>query len=130
MSLFSSRPKLPESFKRWTAVDTLASSECLHEGPSVLEVRTFKRWLDAYERWRGGYDEYLKAVRTLAGSDSFVDDFDRRQCEHYTALFIQSGQWRALLLMLLQDAAASERSRYLAEIDGFLADLRKRIEKP
>jgi hypothetical protein len=128
--LFSSRPELPVSFKRWTNVDVIAGSECLHEGPSIAEVRTFKRWLDAYERWRGGYDEYLKAVGTLSGSDTFVDDFDRRQCEHYTALFLQSGQWYAILLMLLKDVPGSEQSRYLAEIDRFLADLRKRLERP
>jgi hypothetical protein len=125
MSLFSSKPKLPESFKRWANLDTLASSECLYEGPSVLEVRTFKRWLDAYERWRGGHDVYLMAIN----GDSLVDDFDRRQHEHYTALFIQSGQWHAILLMLLQDVPASEQSRCLAEIDGLLADLRKRLEE-
>jgi hypothetical protein len=130
MSLFSSRPELPASFKRWTNVDVIAGSECLHEGPSVVEVRTFKRWLDAYERWPGGFGEYLKAVGTLSGSDTFVDALDRRQHEHYTALFVQSGQWHAILLMLLKDFPASEESRYLAEIDGFLSDLRKRLERP
>lgn len=130
MSLFSSRPELPESFKRWTNVDVIAGSERLYGGPSVVEVRTFKGWLDAYDRWRGGYDEYLRAAGTLSGSDSFTDDFDRRQCEHYTALFVQSGQWHAILLMLLKDVPASEQSRYLAEIDGFLVDLRQRLERP
>lgn len=127
-TLFQSRPKLPASFNRWSEVDLVAGSELLHEGPSVLDIRTLKQWLDAYERWRAGYDAFTKAAGTLESS-GFTDDFDRRQHEHYAALFLQSGQWRAMLLMLLEDVPESERSQYVAEIDGILADLRKRIGK-
>ena len=125
-TLFKSRPKLPESFERWSEVDIIAGSELLHEGPSVLDVRSLKRWLDAYGRWRGGCDAFIKAAGTLDGG-GFADDFDRRQYEHYTALFLQSGQWRAILLMLLEDVSESERSRYLAELDGLLTGLRERM---
>jgi hypothetical protein len=127
--LFKSRPKLPASFDRWSDVDVVAGSELLHEGPSVLDIRTLKQWLDAYERWRSGYDAFVKAARTL-DSGGFIDDFDRRQYEHYTALFLQSGQWHAILLMLLENVPEAERSRYVAEIDGVLADLRKRFARP
>lgn len=126
--LFKSRPKLPPSFERWSEVDIVAGSERLHEGPSVLDVRAFNEWLDAYERWRAGYDAFIKAVGTLSGV-GFMDDFDRRQYEHYAGLFFQSGQWRAILLMLVEDVSDAERSRYLAEMDGFLDDLRDRIAK-
>lgn len=106
----------------------MAGSELLHEGPSVLDVRSLKQWLDAYERWRAGYDAFVKTAGTL-DSVGFTDDFDRRQYEHYTGLFFQSGQWRAILLMLLEDVSEAERSRYLAEIDGFLGDLRERMAR-
>jgi len=127
-TLFKSRPKLPASFERWSEVDIIAGSELLHEVPSVLDIRTLKQWLDAYERWRAGYDAFAKAAGTL-DSGGFTDDFDRRQHEHYAALFLQSGQWRAILLMLLEDVPESERFRYMAEIDGILADLRKKIAR-
>lgn len=126
-TLFKSRPKLPASFDRWSEVDVVAGSELLHEGPSVLDIRTLKQWLDAYERWRAGYDAFVKAAGTLSGGGSFVDDFDRRQHEHYAALFLQSGQWRAILLLLLEGVPDSERDRYVQEIDRVLADLRKRM---
>jgi hypothetical protein len=71
---------------------------------------------------------FIKAAGTFGGG-GFTDDFDRRQYEHYTGLFFQSGQWHAILLMLLEDISESERSRYLAEIDGFLAGLRERMVK-
>jgi hypothetical protein len=125
-TLFRARPKLPASFELWREVDVIAGSELLHEGPSVLDVRSLKQWLDAYERWRAGYDAYVKAAGTLS-REGFKDDFDRRQYEHYTGLFIQSGQWHAILLMLLEDVSEPERSRYLAELDGNLASLRKRM---
>jgi hypothetical protein len=128
-TLFKSRPKLPASFDRWSEVDVIAGSELLHEGPSVLDIRTLKQWLDAYERWRAGYGAFAKVAGTL-DRGSFTDDFDRRQHEHYAALFLQSGQWRVILLMLLEDVPESERSRYVAEIDGILADLRLRIARP
>ena len=127
-TLFKSRPKLPASFDRWSEVDIIVGSELLHEGPSVLDVRSLKQWLDAYERWRDGYDAFVKAAGTLDGG-GFTDDFDRRQYDHYAGLFFQSGQWRAILLLLLEDVPDSERSRYVAEIDGILADLRKRIAR-
>ena len=125
-TLFKSRPKLPASFERWSEVDGITSSEFLHEGPSVLDIRTLKQWLDAYERWRAGYDAFARAAGTL-DSSGFTDDFDRRQYEHYVALFLQSGQWHAILIKLLEDVPEPERSRYVADIDGVLADLRKRI---
>jgi hypothetical protein len=127
-SLFKSRLKLPASFDRWSEVDVVVSSDHLHSGPSVLHVRTLKRWLEEYSRWRAGYDEFIRAERTLLDG-GFTDDFDHRQFEHYAALFIQTGQWHAMLLALLEDAPEAERSRYLTEIDGFLADLRKKIGK-
>lgn len=125
-ALFKSKPKLPASFERWNDVDIIVSSEELHVGPSVLDIRSLKQWLDTYRRWRDGYEAFVKAADTLGGS-GFTDDFDRRQYGHYTALFIQSGQWRAILLMLLEDVSEPERSRYLAELDGFLAGLRERL---
>jgi hypothetical protein len=125
-TLFKSRPKLPASFERWREVDTIAGSELLYEGPSVLDVRSLKQWLDAYRRWRDGYDAFVKAAATLGG-DGSTDEFDRRQYEHYTGLFFQSGQWHAILLMLLEGVSESERSRYLTELDGLLADLRERM---
>lgn len=129
-NLFKSQPKLPESFNRWSEVDVVASSEYLHEGPSVDNVRTLKHWLDAYERWRSGYDAFVKAAGVSIGSVKLTDDFDRRQLEHYAALFLQSGQWHAILLMLLEDVSDSERSRYMTEIDLILVELRKRIAEP
>ena len=125
-TLFKSRPKLPASFDRWSEVDIIAGSELLREGPTVLNIRTLKQWIDAYERWRAGYDVFAKAAST-SDSAGFTDDFDRRQHEHYAALFLQSGQWHAILLMLLEDVPEPERSGYLDDIDGILADLRKRI---
>ena len=125
-SLFKSRPKLPASFERWSEVDIIAGSELLHEGPSVLDVRSLERWLDNYRRWRDGYDAFIKAAGTFS-TGGFTDDFDRRQYEHYVGLFFQSGQWRAILLMLLEDVPEAERSRYLAEIDASLSDLRERM---
>lgn len=127
-TLFKSRPNLPASFNLWSEVDIVAGSEYLHEGPSVADIRTLKQWLDTYVRWRAGYDAFVKAAGTLESAD-FTDDFDRRQHEHYAALFLQSGQWRAILLMLLEDLPEAERSRYVAEIDGILVDLRRRIAR-
>src|SRR5882757_6553486 len=75
--------KLPASFARWQEVDVIASSEYLHAGPSVLDITTYKQWLDAYARWQAGYDAYLKAAGAL-GDGMFTDDFDRRQYGHYT----------------------------------------------
>jgi hypothetical protein len=126
-SLFQTRPKLPASFERWNEVDGVASSEFLHEGPSVLDVRNLKQWLDPYERWNAGYIAFVKAERTILDGGGFSDDFDRRQYDYYTALFFQSGEWLAILLMLLEDVSESDRSRYLAEIDSCLSDLRRRI---
>lgn len=111
---------------RRSDVDVVVASDLLHEGPSVLDVRTLKRWLDEYSRWRAGYDEFLKVERTLLDG-GFSDDFDHRHFEHYAALFLQTGQWHAILLGLLDDVPDSERSRYLTEIDGFLANLRKKL---
>ena len=74
-TLFKSRPKLPASFERWSEVDITADSELLYEGPSVLDVRSLKQWLDAYRRWRDGYDAFIKAADTLS-SGGFADDFD------------------------------------------------------
>ena len=125
-ALFKSRPKLPASFERWKDVELIASSELLYEGPSVLDVRSFERWLDTYKRWKDGYDAFIKAAGTVAG-DEFTDEFDCRQHEHYAGLFLQSGQWHAMLLMLLEDVSEADRSRYLAEIDGSLVGLRKKI---
>ena len=48
----------------------------------------------------------------------------RRQYEHYAGLFFQSGQWHAILLMLVEEVSEPERMRYLGEIDGFLEELR------
>jgi len=106
----------------------ITGSELLAEGPSVLEIRSLMQWLDTYRRWRDGYEAFLKAAVTL-GRGEFTDEFDRRQYEQYTGLFFQSGQWRAILLILLENVPESERSRYLAEMDGFLADLRGRLAK-
>ena len=128
-TLFKSRPKLPASFERWSEVDIVAGSELLYSGPSVLEVRSLKRWVDEYERWRAGYDEFIKAARTVLDGGGFTDDFDRRQFEHYAAMFLQSGQWRAILLLLLEDVSEPERSRYLTELDGLLAELREQMAK-
>ena len=52
-----------------------------------------------------------------------------RQYQHYAGLFFQSGQWHAILLMLVEDEDVSEpeRSRYLGEMDGFLEELRGRM---
>ena len=125
-TLFKSRPQLPASFERWSQVDIIAGSELLYEGPSVLDVRSLERWLEDYRRWRDGYDALIKAAGTLRSGD-FADDFDRRQYEHYLGLFLQSGQWRAILLMLLEDVPEAERSRHLAELDGFLSHLRERM---
>jgi hypothetical protein len=125
-SFFKSQPKLPASFERWSEVDLIAGSELLHEGPSVLDVRSLERWVDDYRRWRDGYDAFDKAASTLS-SGGFIDDFDRRQYEHYVGLFLQSGQWRAILLMLLEDITEADRSRYLAELDIALSDLRERM---
>lgn len=128
-TLFNSSPELPDSFDRWSEVDLIAASEHLHEGPAVDHIRTLKQWIDEYERWRAGYDAFAKAAGTIS-SGGFTDDFDRRQCEHYAALLLQSGQWRAILLMLLEDVPASDRSQYVGELDGILADLRSRIAGP
>ncbi|MBE0702131.1 MAG: hypothetical protein IH582_03015 [Afipia sp.] len=104
----------------------IAGSELLHEGPSVRDVRSLKRWLDAYRRWRDGYDAFIKAIGTFS-SGGFTDELDRRQYEHYVGLFFQSGQWHAILLMLLEDVPEAERTRHLAELDGVLSDLSERI---
>ncbi len=125
-NMFKAQPRLPLSFERWSEVDVIASSEELHCGPSVTAVRTLDQWLDEYERWRAGYDEFIKAECAAPG---ISDDFDKRQHEHYAALLLQSGQWRAILLKLLPDCPESELSKYLAEIDSCLAKLRNRIER-
>lgn len=105
LSLFKSPPILPASFERWSSVDVLISSELIHEGPSIRDVRSLKCWLDVYRRWRSGYDEFIKSTGTISDG-VFLDAFDRRQYEHYAGLLLQSGQWRAILLMLLDFAVA------------------------
>lgn len=125
-TLFEYRPQLPASFERWSEVDIVTDSEMLYRGPPILEVRSLKRWLDEYERCRAGYDEFIKAAQRGCGG-GFTDDFDRRLFEHYAAMLLQSGQWRAILLMLLEDPSDAERSRYLSELDGLLAYLREQM---
>ncbi|HEY4414530.1 MAG TPA: hypothetical protein VGO57_02470 [Verrucomicrobiae bacterium] len=120
--------KLPVSFDRWQEVDVIVSSECLYAEPSVLEVTTYKQWLDAYARWQVGYDAYRKAVDSMADGE-LGDDFERRLYAHYTGLFYQSGHWHAILLMLLKQVAETERSRHLAEMDGILAGLGEKIAR-
>jgi hypothetical protein len=125
--IFAPRSKLPASFDRWEEVDIITSSQNLHSGPPISEIRTLAQWLDSYGRWRGCHDEFLKAEQTIPVDGKFIDEFDQRQHEHYAALFIQSAQWHAMLLMLLEEIDETERSRYLTELDGIMADLRKRI---
>ena len=111
-------------------MDIIAGSEQLHEGPGVFEILTLNEWLRAFERWRAGYDAFLKAASSI-GKGGFTDDFDRRQHEHYAGLFFQSGQWHAILLMLIEveDVSEPERERYLGEMDSFLEELRGRMER-
>lgn len=126
--LFSSSRNLPPSFERWSKVDAVVASESLHAGPSVQEVRTLKQWLSAYRNWRAGYLAFLKSTETAAHIDS-IDQFDRRQLEHYAALLLQSGQWHAILLLLIEDVDDSDQSHYLSKIDKFLGRLREIIAK-
>ncbi len=127
--IFAPRSKLPASFDRWEEVDIITSSENLPSGPHISEIRTLAQWLDAYGRWRGCHDEFLKAEQTIPVDGKLIDEFDKRQHEHYSALFLQSGQWHAVLLMLLEEITEAERSRYIAEIDGILAELRRNIAR-
>ena len=105
----------------------IIGSELLDQGPSLTDIQSLGNWVDAYERWRSGYEAYLKAAANLNGDAT--DEFEDRQYEHYTALFLQSGQWHAIFLLLLKNVPEEERAGYLAELDGFLAELRGRMLK-
>jgi hypothetical protein len=124
--IHSRQRKLPESFTRWKDVDIGMSSEMLYEGPSVDEARTFKKWLDSYSRLKSCYQDFIKAEKT-EGDYRFKDDYERLLHEHYTALFLQSALWHAILLMLLESVSEADRTLYKSEIDDLSKDLRKRI---
>lgn len=126
-SLFKSGGKLPDSFERWSMMDIIVSSEELASGPSIGKIRNLAQWLDQHERWQAGYDELIKAEQTLAATNGYTDDFDRRQHEHYAALLLQSGQWLAILLKLLKDLPEERQSRHLHDLDARLDTLRHRI---
>jgi len=125
-SLFKSKPSIPASFDRWEEVEMIAASELLFEGPSIGKVRSLKDWLDEYNRWSDGYKALCKAAGT-GDKLAFSDGIDRRLYEHYCALFLQSGQWRAILLQNLTEVSDADHAVHLAELDRHLGDLRRRI---
>lgn len=129
LSLFKFDNKLPESFERWGTVSIIVSSENLASSPYIGKIRNLDQWLDAHGRWQAGYDELVKAEQTLASTNGYTDDFDRRQHEHYAALLLQSGQWLAILLKLLKDLPEETQSRHLQDLEARLDTLRQSLER-
>jgi hypothetical protein len=95
--------------------------------PCPPDVEHLKQWLKSYSRWKAGYDGFLDIERSLELRGRPVA---QRTHEYFVALLLQSGQWHAALLLMVNDASQPERDRWLAELDAALAELRKRISHP
>ena len=96
-------------------------------GPSPPDVERLSKWLMSYARWRASYEGFVKNEQELESSAVLQEEDDRRHREAFVALYLHSGQWHAILLNLVKDVSESERAKHLGEIDGALAELRKRI---
>jgi len=96
-------------------------------GPSPPDVEKQDKWLRSYARWRVSYEGFVKNEQELESSALPQEETDRRHREAFVALYLHSGQWHAILLMLVKDVPEPERAKHLGEIDGTLVELRKRI---
>lgn len=99
-------------------------------GPSPPDVETLDNWLRSYARWQASYQGFVKNEQDLESSTLLQEETDRRHREAFVALYLHSGQWHAILLMLVRDVSEPERAKHLGDIDGALAELRKRIANP
>jgi len=124
------RPRPPTSFDRWREVVPPEYGYLAEGKPSPPDVNTLRKWLRSYARWQAGYQGLLEIEQDLEVRARSMDEVDRRHHEYFAALFMQSAQWHAILLMLVRDGSEPERSKHLAEIDRTLAELRRRITKP
>jgi hypothetical protein len=122
------RPQPPDSYKSWNEA-VIPEFNYLQEGqPVPTDVDKLKKWLKSFARWKAGYEGFLEIERSLKCRGRPMDEWDRRCYEHFSALLLASGQWHATLLRPVKDVSEPERARLLAEIDGALGELRKRIK--
>lgn len=99
-------------------------------GPSPPDVEKLSNWLKSYARWQASYEAFVKNEQALESGRMLPDATDLRHRESFAALYLHSAQWHAILLMLVKDVSEAERAKKLADIDGILPELRRRITNP
>ena len=120
----------PSSVESWSEAVPPEFTYLAEGNPDPQDADTFKKWSKSYQRWQSAYAGFLEIERHLEQLSKATDERDRRHHEFFAALLLQSGQWHAILLMLLKDVAEGERAERLVGIDRDLLELRKRITYP